>query len=138
MRNKSFSCATRLAVLIDGLVLGGKQEMTENFHDYGYRAPRLPVGFGLLLQTQNANRPVLNGLCTDLSEDGLAVDTGGLLDIGEQVTLIMTLPGTATSVRLAASVTNSRAGGYGLSFIFSSPRERSFMQEYLESQLKRS
>ena len=112
--------------------------MTENFHDYGYRAPRLPVGFGLLMQTQDGDRAMLNGLCTDLSEDGLAVDSQASLEIGDRVTLIMTLPGTAKSLRLAASVTNCQAGGYGLAFVFSSPMERSFMQEYLKSHLKRS
>jgi PilZ domain len=118
--------------------VGEQRKVTENnIYDFEYRSPRRPGGFRVLLQNEDRNLPLLNGVCTDLSEDGVAVDLDTSLGIGERVTLIMTLPGTSTSRRVAARVTNCHGVGYGFAFIFSSPTERASMQEYLESQLNR-
>ena len=107
--------------------------MKDNIYSFGYRAPRYRADFRFLLQTDNRVPTVLDARCTDLSEDGLAATTKALLQIGASVVLILTLPGTATSLRIPASVTNRQVDGYGFAFIFSSQKERSYMHEYLES-----
>jgi hypothetical protein len=107
--------------------------LTDKIYNYGYRAPRYRADFRLLLQTTDRSPGLLDARCTDLSEDGLAAAINGALEIGARVTLIITLPGTSTSMRIAAKVTNRQVGGYGFAFIFSSHNERSYMHEYLES-----
>jgi hypothetical protein len=107
--------------------------VTDNIYSYGYRAPRYPADFRLLLQTDERIPALLDARCTDLSEGGLAAKTKASLQIGTTVTLIMTLPGVSTSMRIAARVTNRQVEGYGLAFIFSSNNDRSYMHNYLES-----
>jgi hypothetical protein len=107
--------------------------MRDKIYNYGYRAPRFRVDFRLLLQTSDRNAGLLDARCTDLSEDGLAVEVNASLEIGAVVTLILTLPGNLTSMRIAARVTNRQVGSYGFAFIFSSENERRYMHQYLES-----
>jgi hypothetical protein len=113
--------------------LGSTTEVTDKIYNYGYRAPRFPADFPLLLQTGDRNPGLLDARCTDFSEDGLAAEINGTLEIGAKVTLLLTLPGTSTSMRILARVTNRQVGGYGFAFIFSTQNERSYMHEYLES-----
>lgn len=108
--------------------------VTENIYNYGYRVPRYRADFSLLLQTDERLPALLDAHCTDISEEGLAVTTEASLEIGARVTLILTLPGVATSMKIAAKVTNRQIEGYGFAFIFSSQNERSYLQEYIESQ----
>ena len=107
--------------------------VTDKIYDYGYRARRFPADFRLFLQTDDRSRPLLDARCTDLSEDGLAAETNASLDIGARVSLILTLPGTTTSMRICATVTNRQIVSYGFAFVFSSPSERNYMREYLET-----
>jgi len=105
----------------------------DEIYKYGYRAPRYRADFSLLLQTDERLPSLVDARCTDLSEDGLAVKTRASLQIGAHVTLILTLPGISTSMRIAARVTNRQVDGYGFAFVFSSQNERSYMRDYLES-----
>lgn len=107
--------------------------MNDKIYNYGYRAPRFPADFRLLLQTGDRIPGLLDARCVDFSEDGLAAEINATLEIGTKVTLLLTLPGTSTSMRIPARVTNRQVGGYGFAFIFSSQNERSYMHEYLES-----
>ena len=107
--------------------------MPDDIYKYGYRAPRYPADFCLLLQTDQRVPTLIDARCTDLSEDGLAAKTKAWLEIDAKVTLILTLPGISTSMRIAARVANRQVDGYGFAFIFSSQNERSYMREYLES-----
>jgi hypothetical protein len=108
--------------------------MTADVHDFGYRAPRFRADFRLFLQTDNLHSALLDARCTDISEDGLAAETRASLDVGAVVTLLLTLPGTSISRKIAARVTNRKVNGYGFAFIFSSHHEHSYMHEYLEAQ----
>jgi hypothetical protein len=107
--------------------------MTDKIYDFGYRAPRFGADFRLFLQIDNLHSALLDARCIDLSEDGLAVESRASLEIGTVVTLILTLPGTSISRRIAARVTNCRVNRYGFAFIFSSQQEKSYMHEYLDS-----
>jgi PilZ domain len=107
--------------------------LPENIYKFGYRAPRYRADFQLLLQTDERVPTLMDARCTDLSEDGLAAKTKAALQIGARVTLILTLPGVSTSMRIPARVTNRQVDGYGFAFLFSSQNERSYMHEYLES-----
>lgn len=107
--------------------------MTDKIYKFGYRAPRYRADFSLLLQTDDRIPTLMDARCIDLSEDGLAVKINASLQIGARVTLILTLPGISTSMRIPARVTNRQLDGYGFAFIFSTQNERSYMHEYLES-----
>jgi hypothetical protein len=115
------------------LVVGSEARVADKTYNYGYRAPRYRADFRLLLQTGDRGPTLLDARCTDFSEDGLAAEINASLEIGARVTLIVTLPGTSTSMRIAAKITNRQVGGYGFAFIFSSQNERSYMHEYIES-----
>jgi hypothetical protein len=108
-------------------------EMTGNIYDFGYRAPRFPADFRLFLQTDNLGSALVDARCTDLSEGGLAAESKASLEVGAVVTLILTLPGTSISRRIAARVINCRVNSYGFAFIFSSHQEQNYMHEYVES-----
>jgi len=106
--------------------------VTDTIYNYGYRTPRFPADFHLLLQTDDRLPRLLNAHCTNLSEDGLAVENNDPLEIGGKVTLILTLPGNPTSMRITARVTNRHKDGYGLAFVFCSENERNYISEYLQ------
>ena len=108
--------------------------MNDKIYNYGYRAPRFRADFRLLLQPDHPHSVLIDARCTDLSVDGLSAESKAALGIGALVTLVLTLPGTAISRRIAARVTNCKANGHGFAFIFSSHQEQSFLCEYLESQ----
>ncbi|MGO8794590.1 MAG: PilZ domain-containing protein [Candidatus Sulfotelmatobacter sp.] len=112
--------------------------MTDKIYNYGYRSPRFRSDFRFLLQTGGRSPALLNGRCTDLSEDGLAAEIDALLEVGEQVLLIATLPGTSSSIRISARVTNRQISSYGFAFIFTSQNQRSLMHEYIESRRARA
>jgi hypothetical protein len=115
------------------LRLENKSEVTDNIYNYGYRVPRFRADFRLLLQTTGPNPVLLDARCTDLSENGLAAEINASLEIGAMVTLILTLPGNSTSMRISAKVTNCRVGSYGFAFVFSSQDLQTYMHEYFES-----
>jgi len=108
--------------------------VTEKIYNYGYRTPRFPVDFRLSLQTDSRLPALLDGHCSNLSEDGLAAEIAEPLEIGAKVTLILMLPGKSTSMRIAARVTNHNRDGYGFAFLFSSQNERNYICDYLASQ----
>jgi hypothetical protein len=107
--------------------------VTNEIYNYGYRTPRFPVDFTLILQTDERLPRLLQGRCLDISEDGLAVEVHEPLELGAKLTLILTLPGTASSVKIAAKVSNCHQDGYGVAFIFSSQIERRYIGDYLAS-----
>ncbi len=108
--------------------------MTDKIYNYAYRTPRFEVDFRLLLQTDDYPPRLLDARCTNLSEDGLAVEIIESLEIGTKVTLVLTLPGSATSMRIPAKVFNRHQSGYGFAFIFPSQSERKYICDYLASQ----
>ncbi len=107
--------------------------MTDNIHNYGYRAPRYCADFHLLLQTLNPSPMILDAHCTSLSEDGLAAEVNASLEIGTNLTIIMTLPGSPRSLRVSARVTNLQADGYGFAFVFGDDEMKRYLRNYLES-----
>jgi hypothetical protein len=107
--------------------------VTDNIYNYGYRVPRFHADFPLFLEIDDRHPALVNARCTDLSEAGLAAKIKGSLEIGAQVTLILTLPGTSTSMRITANVIHRQGNGYGFAFVFSSPSQQSALHEYLES-----
>ncbi|MGA9504943.1 MAG: PilZ domain-containing protein [Terriglobales bacterium] len=116
------------------LLMESKPRVTDKIYNYGYRTPRFPMDFSLLLQTNDRLPALLEAHCSDLSEDGLAAEIAAPLEIGAKVTLILTLPGNPTAIRLSATVTNQNPGGYGFAFIFSSPSQRNYISDYLAAE----
>jgi hypothetical protein len=105
----------------------------DTIYNYGYRLPRFPDDFRLFLQIDNCHPTLLHAQCTNLSEAGLAADIKESLEIGAKVTLILTLPGTQTSMRIAANVIHRQGEAYGFAFAFSSQSQRGSIHKYLES-----
>lgn len=110
--------------------------MTDNIYNYGYRVPRFHADFPLFLQIDDCHPTPVNARCTDLSEAGLAAEIKESLEIGAKVTLILTLPGTSISMRIAANVIHRQGSGYGFAFVFSSQSQQSALHEYLESRYR--
>jgi hypothetical protein len=107
-------------------------KLTE-IYNYGYRTPRFPADFSFLLQTDDRLPKLLEAHCSDISEEGLAAETNAHLEVDARVTLILTLPGNVSSIRIAGKVINRREGGYGFAFVFSCQKERDHVCDYLES-----
>lgn len=78
--------------------------------DFGYRLPRFPADFGLVLQISDPEPRLLDGRCRDISEDGLAARISESLSVGTRVTLLLTLPGKAASLPIAATVSHQDRG----------------------------
>jgi Tfp pilus assembly protein PilZ len=109
------------------------KERKNRGQDFGYRVPRFPADFDLLLQTSDPEPRVLDARCTDISADGVAVQMPEHLSVGMRVTLVLTLPGTSTSLRVAGRVAYQKNDEHGFAFIFSSPEERESVQKHLSS-----
>ena len=99
--------------------------------EFGYRKPRFPADFRLLMQIENPQPHLLDARCRDMSEDGLAAQIAEPLSIGTRVNFKFTLPAPHASIRIAAKVTDRNPATYGFTFIFSSQQERSFVRQYL-------
>jgi len=108
-----------------------EKEKTNQIREFGYRKPRFRTDFHFLLQTEGQGSQLLSARCTDLSEEGLAAFVSAQLDVGTAVTFILTLPETATAIRLKAVVSYRVAECHGFKFVFSSDREREFVHRYL-------
>ncbi len=106
--------------------------MSNSVYDFGYRMPRFRTDFHLLLQTGDRLSTLLHGRCTDISEEGLAAEFRTSLEVGSIVTLILTLPGSSTTMKIAARVINCQREFHGFAFVFSSQTERSYIQAYIE------
>jgi Tfp pilus assembly protein PilZ len=65
--------------------------------------------------------------------DGLAVEMRECLSVGTQVTLMLTLPGSSTSLRVTGKVIYQKNDEHGFAFIFSSPHERESVEKQLSS-----
>jgi len=109
------------------------KEPKNRVQDFGYRVPRFPADFHLLLQTNEPEPRVLDARCTDISVDGIAVQMPEHLKVGVRVTLVLTLPGSSTSLRIGGRVAYQRNDEHGFAFIFSSPEERESVQKQLSS-----
>ena len=104
---------------------------TTRIREFGYRKPRFRADFHFLLQTAGQGSQLLGARCTDISEEGLAAFVSAELDVGTAVTFILTLPESASSIRLRAVVNYRVQQCHGFTFVFSSDREREFIDRYL-------
>lgn len=99
--------------------------------DFGYRLPRFPADFSLLLQISDPEPRLIDARCRDISEDGLAARIPESFSVGTRVTLLLTLPGKSTSLPIAATVSHQDRGDHGFTFRFSSQNEREQVQKYV-------
>lgn len=107
--------------------------MTDNIYNYGYRVSRFDADFRLILQLDHRQPESVVARCTNLSEGGLGAEIKVSLEIGTEVTLILTLPGSSPSMRITAKVIHRRGEDYGFAFIFSSQSQQIDMRDYIES-----
>jgi hypothetical protein len=99
--------------------------------EFGYRVPRFPADFRLLLQTSDPEPRLLDARCRDISEDGLAAQVPETFPVGTPVILVLTLPGKPISLRIAATVSHQDNGEHGFAFKFSSQNQREQVQKYV-------
>lgn len=105
----------------------------QEVYSFGYRKPRFRTNFRVLLHVNGFPPKLIDALCIDISEDGIAVEVVEDLAIGTQLAVVMTPPGSSVSVRTSAKVVNKNDHHYGLIFHFSSAAERETLRGYLDS-----
>ena len=115
------------------LACKGEGNMSKSIYTFGYRVPRFRTDFHLLLQTEDQQRILIDGRCTDISEDGLGAEFHTSLEVGANVNLILTLPDSPTSLRVNASVANRSGEFYGFAFTFLSLADRERVHRYVRS-----
>jgi hypothetical protein len=122
-------------VIVYPELLAGSSEVTmsQNVYTFGYRVPRFHTDFHLLLQIEGPRPTLLDGRCTDISEGGLGAEFNASLEVGMNVNLILTLPDSSTSLRVAARVSNRNGDYYGLSFTFLSAADQDRVRRYIRS-----
>ncbi|HEY1800680.1 MAG TPA: PilZ domain-containing protein [Terriglobales bacterium] len=116
---------------IEENVMGSK--IDNEIYSFGYRKPRYRTGFRVLLQMNGYPPRLVDALCVDVSEDGLAAEVAENIAIGDQLTVVMTPPESSVSVRLSAKVVNRNDYHYGFIFHFASQAERDSLRAYLAS-----
>jgi hypothetical protein len=104
-----------------------------NIQEFGYRVPRFRANFHFQLQTSDPKPRLVDAQCVDISSDGMAAKLAESLTIGQPVALMLSLPGRATTLRIAARVSHQQRGEHGFVFVFSSQQERESIQKYLSS-----
>jgi hypothetical protein len=102
-------------------------------YEFGYRTPRFCANFYFLLQTEGLDAHVMEARCIDIGDEGMAAQICEPLEIGTQVIVILTLPRSSTSLRVAARVCNRHDQDHGMVFLFSSQNERQDFREYLRA-----
>lgn len=107
------------------------KQIKNEVQDFGYRLPRFPADFSLLLQISDPQPRLVDARCRDISEDGLAARVPESLSVGMRVTLLLTLPGKSASLPIAATVSHQDRGEHGFAFKFSSQNEREQVQKYV-------
>lgn len=112
-------------------------DMSQRVYTFGYRVPRFRTDFHLLLQAEGTQPHLLDGHCMDISEDGLSAEFHTSLELGAHVNLILTLPGSSTSLRVTARVSNRTGDFYGFAFTFLCQSDRERVRRYVQS-LQRS
>jgi len=100
---------------------------------FGYRVPRFPADFRLLVQTTEGEPRLLEARCRDISEDGLAAHVAESLANGTRVVLLLTLPGKATALQIAATVGHQDGHEHGFAFHYLSQNQREHVQKYVMS-----
>ena len=107
------------------------KERTTTAQEFGYRLPRFPADFNLVVQISDPEPRLVDARCRDISEDGLAARVSASLAVGSRVILLLTLPGKPASLPIAAVVSHQDRGDHGFAFQFSSQNEREQVQKYV-------
>ncbi len=107
--------------------------MSPEVYNFGYRTPRFPADFIVLLQAEGHPPRFVDGHCVNISEEGLRATFQTALEVGSAVSLILTLPGSPTSLRIAARLINRDGKFHGFTFVFASQKERDGIQAFIES-----
>jgi hypothetical protein len=100
--------------------------------DFRYRVPRFLTNFRFFVQVEPESL-LREAVCRELAEDGLAAEISEPLPPGTLVTLLLTLPRHAATLRITARVTNQKGYVHGFAFISTSEEQRAFLGRYLSS-----
>jgi hypothetical protein len=107
-------------------------ENTGSVRSFGFRAPRVSTNFSFFLDVV-ATGERYEGICTDLSEDGLASDLREPVPLQTEVTIRMLLPGGTTLLQIRGSVEYCQECKCGVNFLNLSAEERRQIQLFVQS-----
>lgn len=110
-----------------------EKKIENEIYSFGYRKPRYRTNFRVLVRVDDYPPRMVDALCTDVSEDGLAAEISETLAVGMKVTIVMTPPDSSMSVRVSAEVVNQNDHHYGFIFHFISQSELEAFRTYLAS-----
>ena len=101
--------------------------------EFGFRELRIPTNFPLQLKTDEAVSRLIEGQCLDISADGMAVRCAGSFNVGTRLLVLVAFPGASNVIQLPATVVRAQADQYGLTFVFSTSRERETVRAVVDS-----
>jgi len=104
----------------------------ESIRDFQYRAPRFQIDFHFLVQADDGQ--FRYGRCYEISDQGLVAWLSEPLNVDTKAALIFTLPGEATQIMVAATVTRRFGFDHAFAFIPSSTHDRTHLHQYLLAQ----
>jgi hypothetical protein len=105
---------------------------TATVRAFGFRAPRFRTNFNFSLEIK-ATRERHEALCTNISEDGLAVELLLKLPPKTEVTMWLLFPGGTLPVQIQASVEYRRERLHGFNFLYASMDERAQVKTFIQS-----
>jgi hypothetical protein len=98
------------------------------------RAARVSVDIPVMLRV--ADLGILKARVSDLSVSGLALQCEQPLQVGREVSMMFSLPGTNTVVRITGKIVNGNATGRaGVRFSFVPEEELGFLENWLATEL---
>jgi len=107
-------------------------ENSGSIRPFGFRSPRVCANFGFYLEVI-ATGERCDGVCTDISEDGLAAELSRPLTPKTQVTMRLLFPGGTVPLQIQGSVEYSQDLRCGVNFLYSSQDERKQIQKFIQS-----
>ena len=107
-------------------------------HRFEYRAPRLeqrlPDTLHVSISASDSGKCPHPCTCTSVGHEGLAVDTEAILEIGDRVTLEVSVGDWESS--FSARVEYKKDARYGLSIVFKSEDQRNRIRQLLSLLLR--
>lgn len=111
---------------------GTEKRGREQVQEYVCRAPRFFTNFTFFVQIA-PGLGLREARCYELAESGLAAQVAEPIRAGTNVTLLLTLPGDAVTLRIPAQVSGQRGHDHGFAFIFRNLEEQTYLHRYFAS-----
>ncbi len=97
--------------------------------ELGRKSVRKECQFRVDYETQDSK---FKDYIQDLSTNGVFIKTAETLDVGQEVTMTLTLPGAEEEVKITGVVVRSEPDGYGVKFINMNPEGEDIIESCLQ------